>query len=118
MRYYDVESFEYLDKRYKDVLQKYFPDNDKWGICVLFNEDKQPETIEVCKLHDATLNGATWEHYANIARYDDGTWEVNTQFNGKEENEMWVFGYWKRFANAVRVVACGDFEKMKPLKIY
>ena len=118
MRYYNVESFECLDKRYKDVLQKYFPDNNKCGICVLFDEDKQPETIEVCQLICATQNSATWRHYANIAKYDDGTWEVNTQFNGKGENEMWVFGYWKRFANAVRVVALGNFKKMKPLKIY
>lgn len=118
MRYYNTESFERLDKKYKDVLERYFPDYNKWGVWILFDESGEPETMEICQLIGATQNGATWRHYANIARHDDGTWEVNTQFNGKDENEMWVYGYWKRFVNAVRIVACGDFEKMKPLKKY
>ena len=118
MRYYNIESFDKLDNKYKLVLQKYFHNSNKWGVCVLFDEKGQPDTFEICALHDANINAATWEHYANIQRYDDGTWEVNTQFNGAKENEMWIFGYWKRFANAVRVVAEGNFAKLKPLKKY
>lgn len=121
MKYYNYSQYEQMKKKAFNwkiygILEKYF--GDGFGASVLFDENGNVENIEICKLSDVTVNGATWTHYANIALWDDGTWEINSQFNGEREDEMWVFGYYKRFANACKCVANGKFENMKPIKIY
>ena len=105
------------NKRLDAVLQKNFPENDKWGACVYFDEDKNVDFVEINKLSDFTQHGETWTHYATIGKYDDGTWEVYSQFNGKNENELWVFGYYKNFGDACRRVRLG-IEKLTPIKKY
>ena len=123
MQYYHHEQFTQMktkasNKKLDVVLQKHFPQNNKWGANVLFDEDGYIDTIEICKLSDVTLKGATWTHYATISLYDDGTWEVFSQFNGTMEDELWVFAYYKRFADACKCIANGKFKTMKPIKTY
>ena len=122
MVYYHYEQREQMknlreNQKKDETLQKYFSDGKKWGACILFNENGKVENIEISKLTDVTQNHETWNHYANILLWDDGTWEVNSQFNGKNEDEMWIFGYYKRFADAVRRVQLG-IENLKVLKVY
>lgn len=105
------------------ILQKYFPENDKWGADVSFDTNGNSYTIEICKLSDVTQNGETWTHYATIGLYKSKDannkqyWEVYSQFNGKNEDELWVFGYYKNFGDACSRVRLG-IEKLKPIKIY
>ena len=122
MIYYNHEKKEKMlsnpcNKKLDAVLQKNFPENDKWGACVYFDEDKNVDFVEINKLSDFTQHGETWTHYATIGKYDDGTWEVYSQFNGKNENELWVFGYYKNFGDACRRVRLG-IEKLKPIEKY
>lgn len=77
--------------------------------------DGDVENIEICRLVDADVNKATWVHYADIFKYDEGVWEVHTRFNGEKENEMWIYKYFARFSQAVRFVKSGKFESMKPI---
>ena len=103
------------------VLNKYFGDIQKWGADVIFDENKNVETIEICKLSDVTLDGETWTHYASIGLYksvDDNNkqyWEVYSLFNGEKEDELWVFSYYKNFGDAARRVYLG-IENLKPIK--
>ena len=106
------------------VLQRYFPDNNKWGADVIFDiEDNHADVIEICKLSDVTRKGETWTHYATIGRYksldanNKQYWEVYSQFNGEKEDELWIFAYYKNFGDAVRRVFKG-IERLKPIKIY
>ena len=122
MIYYHHEQKEKMlsnpcNKKLDAVLQKNFPENDKWGACVYFDKDKNLDFVEINKLSDVTQQGATWTHYATIGKYDDGMWEVYSQFNGKNENELWVFCYYKNFGDACRRVRLG-IEKLKPIKKY
>lgn len=100
-------------------LQKYFPENDKWGACVYFDKDENLDFVEINKLSEVTQHGATWTHYATIGWSSErGKWEVYTQFNGKNEDELWVFGYYSRFADACRCVSTGAFRKLTPILKY
>lgn len=122
MIYYNHEQKEKMlsnpcNKKLDAVLQNNFPENDKWGACVYFDKDENLDFVEINKLSDFTQHGATWTHYATIGKYDDGTWEVYSQFNGKNENELWVFCYYKNFGDACRRVRLG-IEKLKPIKKY
>lgn len=129
MRYYNYELLDKMNakdfnRKLDGVLQKYFPDNEKWGASVLFDpSNDNADLIEICKLSDVTQNGATWTHYATIGLYksmDDNNkqyWEVYSQFNGEKEDELWIFAYYKNFGDAVRRVAKG-IEGLKPIKIY
>lgn len=122
MRYYHPEQREKMTSKmhnlkFDAVLKAYF-DDDRFGINAFFNYDDNADMFEVCLLGGITLNSATWEHYAHITLCDDGRWEVCSQFNGENEDELWVYAYYKRFADACRCVATGKFEKMKPIKKY
>lgn len=129
MKYYHYEQTEKMRKKafnrkLDGVLQKYFPDNDKWGANVLFDpSNDNADLIEICKLSDVTQNGATWEHYASIGLYQSADannkqyWEVFSQFKGKNEDELWVYAYYKNFGDAVRRVFKG-VERLKPIKVY
>lgn len=105
------------------VLQKYFPENDKWGADVCFDKDNNLDFVEINKLSEVTQNSETWMHYATIGLYKSTDAnnkqyrEVYSQFNGKNEDELWVFGYYKNFGDACRRVRLG-IEKLKPIKIY
>ena len=118
MRYYDSRTIEKLQCGKHEALQRYFPDNYVWGGNVLFGINKELENVEICKLSDVTVRSATWTHYANICCFSDGIWEVNTQFNGDNKDEMWIYKYFTSFANACRFVASGKFLNMKPIKKY
>lgn len=129
MRYYNYELLDKMNakafnRKLDGVLQKYFPENDKWGASVLFDpSDEYADLIEICKLYDVTQNGATWEHYASIGLYrsmdanNKQYWEVFSQFKGKNEDELWVYAYYKNFGDAVRRVFKG-IERLKPIKVY
>mgnify|MGYP007070283703 CR=1 FL=1 len=124
MRYYNIEMAKRMRKTKEDeALQKHFQDSEKWGACVYFDENNNVDFIEINKLSDVTQRGETWTHYATIGVYksEDANngkfWELYSQFNGKDEDELWVFAYYKNFGDAVRRVKLG-IEKLKPIKIY
>jgi len=128
MKYYNYEQREKMlqnaqNKKLNDILENYFGNKKKWGANVLFDEQGNADTIELCKLFDVTQNSETWEHYATIGLYQSNDknnknyCEVYSQFKGKKEDELWVLAYYKDFGNAVRRVFLG-IEKMKPLKVY
>lgn len=126
MRYYHYEQSEKMKAKtfnwkLDGVLQKYFPENDKWGADVLFDlNDGNADVIEICKLSE---NCTVWEHYATIGRYksldanNKQYWEVYSQFNGEKEDELWIFALYKNFGDAVRRVFKG-IERLKPIKVY
>lgn len=119
MIYYHYKQQERMEKdwsKYDAILQKFFPENDKWGANVLFDTDGEIDVIEICKLEEYSVNGATWTHYCNIQR-DCSEWELNTQFNGEKEDEMWVLGKYTTFTWCVRACAKGLKDK-KPIAIY
>lgn len=128
MIYYHHEQKEKMlsnpcNKKLDAVLQKNFPENDKWGASIIFDESGFADTIEINKLSEVTQKGETWTHYATIGLYksnqerEDEYWEVYSQFNGKNEDELWIFAYYEKFGDAVRRVKLG-IEKLKPIKIY
>lgn len=121
MRYYNYEMAKRMkETRFDEALQKYFPDNEQWGGCAYFDSEKNFEFIELCRLSNVTQNSATWTHFATIGKADDGSWEVYTQFNGKNQNELWVYGYYKHFKGACHCCASDSFQKgiRKPIKVF
>ena len=119
MRYYNYEMAKRMvGTAFDSALQHYFPNNDEWGACVYFTRDKDVDFMEICKLSNVSVNGSTWTHYANIQRADDGRWEVNTQFNGEKEDEMWIYAYYKHFRVACHCIASKSFKTRKPKYIY
>lgn len=99
------------------LLDKYFTDD--FGVsCVCFDKDGNVDTISIDRLSNVTVNSATWTYHASITRWDDGTWEVSEQFKGEGEDELWIYGYYKRFADACKCIATGKFKRMKPIEIY
>ena len=59
MIYYNNEQKEKMlsnpcNKRLDAVLQKNFPENDKWGACIICDEMGVADTIEINKLSDVT----------------------------------------------------------------
>ena len=110
---------EQMPKHMEDVLQRYFPENT-WGASVLMcNGVVDVVTIYRVKITGKTKYGGTemeWTHYANI-QYLGRDWEINEQFMGEKENEMWVYGTYKSFGGAVRGLATkGNSEKnRKPI---
>ena len=121
MRYYNADMYKRMLGTHEDaILQRYFNDSSRFGANIIFNEDGTIENCEICRLTEVTLNGATWTHYANILNYEEGKWEVNEQFKGEDEDEMWIYGYYQTFTRAVRNLATkGTSEvKRKPIDIY
>ena len=103
------------------VLQKYFPEKT-WGAIPLINERGEVELVTIDKV-EYTGGGRhgeemTWTHYANLQRTDEGTWELNEQFKGENEQEMWIYGNFKTFGAAVRNLATKGTKDRKPIKIY
>lgn len=132
MKYFSSQQFEQMKKKafnwkIDGVLERYFSDKSKWGAnVVLFDKHGNVDTIELCKLSNVTAKGATWTHYATIGVYKSKKgfttngqtyWELYSQFNGVNGDELWVLAYYKNFGDAARRVAMG-IEKLKPIKVY
>lgn len=123
MRYYNYEQSNKMKaKAYNwkidGILQKTFPDNDKWGATVLFNENGNVDLIEIFTLHVDCGTKMVWEHNAVVSwTSEKQSWELSSLFNGEHENELWVYAYYKRFGDAVRNVANG-INRLKPIKKY
>lgn len=122
MRYYNYDMLMEFPQNMRDSLQKYFPTNDFGVSLVLHNlaGDIDVVTIDkvVCNGEGKHHDNETWTHYANLQRTDDGTWELNEQFKGENEQEMWIYGYFKTFGAAVRNLAKKGTKDRKPIKIY
>lgn len=119
MRYYNYDMQKNMQgDAYDKALQKHFPDNNKWGAVVFETLEHEFDFVEICTLSNVSINSATWTHFATIESCSDGTYEVFSQFNGENEDELWVHRYFQRFGDACRYVASGKFKKEKPLKIY
>lgn len=114
---YEIEKKMKMSREW--FVLNYFLEDDKWGIGAIFVEGEL-DCISVYKVY-AVGSSLNWEHYANIQRtYRDGLlfWELNTQFNGEGENEMWIYGYYKRFSDIVRAIAKESFKGKKPMVKY
>ena len=121
MRYFNYDMAKRMQwTPENEALQKYFPDSDEWGACVYFIKDKVLDFVEINKLTNVSVNGATWTHFCNIQNMQDGRFEVNTIFNGKKEDEMWIYGYYKHFKGACRCASSEPFRNKtrKPIEIY
>lgn len=106
------------NKKLDAVLQKTFPDNDKWGATVLFNENGNVDLIEIFSLNVICGTKLEWEHNAVVSWSSERqSWELSSLFNGEHEDELWVYAYYKRFGDAVRNVANG-INRLKPIKKY
>lgn len=109
MRYFNHNMQEKLRGQFSsfdNVLQKTFPENDKWGVNILFSPDgERIDYIEICSLSEVTPNKAKWTHYALITQRNKEKWEVSRRFMGDNEDEMWIYGTFKRFSNAVKFVS-------------
>lgn len=107
MRYFNHNMQEKLRGQFSsfdNVLQKAFPENDKWGVNILF-DGRGAYLYEICKLSRVTPNMATWTHYAQILRLRDDTYEISSRFMGDNEDEMWIYGTFKIFSDAVDFVS-------------
>ena len=121
MVYWSASEAERMPVVMDAVLQKYFPEKT-WGAIPLINKDGVVELVTIDKV-EYTGGGrhgdeTKWTHYANIQLYDGDVWELNEQFKGKNEDEMWIYGYYKSFANAVRNLATKGTKDRKPIKIW
>lgn len=109
MRYFNRNMQEKLRGQFSsfdNVLQKTFPENDKWGASILFtNSGHAIDLVEICSLSEVTPNKAKWTHYAQIVAMANGEWEVSRRFMGDNEDEMWIYGTFKIFSDAVDFVS-------------
>ena len=109
MRYFNHNMQEKLRGQFSsfdNVLQKTFPENDKWGASILFLVGGQRiDLVEICSLSEVTPNKAKWTHYAQIIAMANGEWEVSRRFMGDNEDEMWIYGTFKIFSDAVDFVS-------------
>ena len=115
MVYWSVSEAERMPVFMDAVLQKYFPEKT-WGAIPLINEHGEVELVTIDRVE--YTNETEWTHYANIQLYDDDVWELNEQFKGKNEDEMWIYGYYKSFGSAVRNLATKGTKDRKPIKIW
>lgn len=97
------------------VLQMMFPNNEKWGVYAHEDWYGDLEHVEIMATNPQSAPKRT--HVANIQKTEKG-WEVNTQFNGDGEDEMWIFKTFSRFSNAARYVQEERFKIDKPIEIY
>lgn len=118
MQYYNNENRKEIGERNDATLQRYFPGNNFGVSNAWCNEDGKVEHITIDKCSGNPIGIVLWTHYANIEYLYNKGWEVNTQFNGENKDEMWIYKYFSRFADAVRFVASGKIEKSHPIEIY
>ena len=121
MRYFNRNIQEKLRGQFSpldNVLQKAFPENDKWGVSILFtNSGHAIDLIEICTLSEVTPNKAKWTHYALIASLLNGEWEVRRLFMGDNEGELWIYDTFKIFPDAVDFV-CSQINNALPKAKY
>lgn len=117
MRYYSYDMKRSLPQSMQASLQKHFHTNDFGVSCVLDNLAGEIDLVTIDRCTDEGSK-TTWTHYANLQRADDGRWELNEQFKGESEQEMWIYGYFKTFGAAVRNLATKGTKDRKPIKIY
>ena len=117
MRYYNYDMQKMLPKAMNDILQKYFPTSNFGVALVLDNLATGKIDLIAIDKCNGDINRTTWTHYANIQRCEQG-WELNEQFKGENEKEMWIYGYFKTFGACVRNLATKGTKNRKPIKIY
>jgi len=120
MRYFNRNMQEKLRGQFPpldNVLQRAFPENDKWGVNIMFFNSGKIDYVEMCSLSEVTPNKARWTHYALIASKLNGEWEVRRHFMGDNEDEMWIYGTFKIFSDAVDFV-CSHINNALPKAKY
>ena len=120
MVYWSVSEAKRMPVVMDAVLQKYFPEKT-WGAIPLINERGEVELVTIDRVKytgGGHVDETECTHYANIQLYDGDVWELNEQFKGKNEDEMWIYGYYKSFCSAVRNLAIKGTKNRKPIKIW
>lgn len=120
MRYFNHYMREKMNNEFyalNDILWDFFPENNKWGINVLFADCGQKiDLIEICTLSEVTPNKAKWTHLAQITPTVEGEWEVSSHFMGEEENETWCYGTYITIFSAVKFIASGQIYNALPVE--
>lgn len=102
MVYYN---YKRLSGKYDRKMQELFPTN-QWGCAVIEVDNKtgEPLLVEICKVDGDIVHESTWTHYADIDCVDKEkhVYELHERFCGKNEDEMWIYGYFKTFLGAAR----------------
>lgn len=123
LHYYNSDIKKLLPQNMKDALERYFG-NGEYGVSEVLLDWKTNDvtlvTIDKVEYTGGGRHGdeTKWTHYANIQLYDGDVWELNEQFKGKSEDEMWIYGYYKSFGYAVRNLATKGIKNRKPIEIY
>lgn len=122
MIYFNSEQQKLIPQSFDSALQQYFPTRD-FGVALVLQDDNGD--IELVSIDKVTWTGGgrhgdeqIWTHYANIQKTDDGRWEINEQFKGENEDMMFVYAYYKKFAGAVHNLALQGTENRIPIKVY
>lgn len=117
MRYYHEQMKQELPQSMQDTLQKNFPTNDYGVAIVLSDNDGEIDLVSIDRCEGSITGATKWTHYANLQKKSNGNWELNEQFKGVNEDEMWIYGYFNTFSEAVRELATKGTENRKPIKI-
>lgn len=120
MRYINDEMRSCVRKDYDTMLQKYFPDDDQWGLEVTLRTERSLAVYGICR-NAGSESGEAWEHYAEIVFTNDArfvTKERDAVYEGTKKTL--TFGRYKSFGGAVRDIARkGNYTTTKriPIKV-
>lgn len=121
LHYYNSDIKKLLPQNMKDALERYFG-NGEYGVSEVLLDWKTNDVtlVTIDKVEIIHYQRAeTWTHYANIDYgRKDGYWELNSQFKGVNHDEMWIYGHFKKFGDAVRNLATKGIDNRKPMDVY
>lgn len=120
MIYYSYDLMKMMPREMDDILQQYFSGTNFGVSCVLDDLAGNIDVVCIDTVEGDVKGKQTWTHYANIQRTDSGTWELNEQFKGDDEREMWIYGTFHSFRGAVRNLSIKgtSLNGRKPKEIY
>lgn len=120
MRYINKEMRSSVRDDYDTMLQKYFPDDDKWGVEVTLRTERSLAVYGICR-NTSSFGGEAWEHYAEIVFTNDAMFVTKECVADYEGNRRTLtFGRYKSFGGAVRDIARkGTYttSKRRPIRI-
>lgn len=102
MVYYNQTMRAYMQDNFPKVYDALETLASDYGVNAIFDTEMlKIINIEICRL---SFDGRTtlWTHYANINPTSGGAWELNEQFCGANEREMYIYGVFKTVGAALR----------------
>lgn len=120
MKYINSNMRRIVRADYDTMLQKYFPDDEQWGVEVTLRTSRSLAVYDICR-NVSSCSGEAWEHYAEIVFTNDAlfvTKERNAEYEGSKKTL--TFGRYRSFGGAVRDIARkGNYTTTKrhPIRI-